>query len=146
MTTAHISATVAMSDSLETRFGLRVAARLTEGSRCVGVDISERLRFAREQALEQARASRTAQLPVQLGVTLAGAALLGRLRGDWGMRFASVLPMVMLVGGLVLIQAWQDRTHIAVAVEIDAALLADDLPPNAYSDIGFVEFLKTPHE
>ena len=27
---------------------------------------------------------------------------------------------------------------------IDAALLADDLPPDAYSDAGFAEFLKTP--
>jgi hypothetical protein len=33
-----------------------------------------------------------------------------------------------------------------VAAEIDSALLADDLPPKAYSDAGFVEFLKTPRE
>ena len=46
----------------------------------------------------------------------------------------------------MLIQHWQDRTQISVAAEVDAALLADDLPPKAYSDAGFVEFLKTPRE
>lgn len=146
MITVKTPVSIAMFDSLETRFGLRVSARLTEGSRAVGGDVSERLRFAREQALERARSVRSVELPVQMGATSAGAALLGRLRSGWGMRVAAMLPMFALVGGLVLIQHWQDRTHIAVAAEIDAALLADDLPPNAYGDVGFVEFLKTPHE
>ena len=55
-----------------------------------------------------------------------------------------MLPLVALVGGLVLIQDWQTRAQISVAAEVDAALLADDLPINAYRDPGFVEFLKAP--
>ena len=31
-----------------------------------------------------------------------------------------------------------------VAAEVDAALLGDDLPINAYRDPGFVEYLKAP--
>ena len=146
MTMTNTSASIATLDSLEARFGLRISARLTEGSRAVTGDTSERLRFAREQALERARSMRSAATPARVGVTSAGAVLLGRLRTGWGMRIASILPMFALVGGLVLIQHWQDRTHLAVAVEIDAALLADDLPPVAYADAGFVEFLKAPHE
>ena len=146
MTTVRTLTSLATSDSLEMRFGLRVSARLTEGSRSVGGDISERLRFAREQALVHARSMRGIELPNRMGVTFSGAALLGRLRGGWAMRVATVLPMFALIGGLVLIQHGQHRNQIAVAVEIDAALLADDLPPNAYGDVGFVEFLKTPHE
>ena len=46
----------------------------------------------------------------------------------------------------MLIQDWQNRTQISVAAEVDAALLGDDLPLNAYSDAGFVEFLKAPPE
>ena len=57
---------------------------------------------------------------------------------------ASVLPLVALVGGLVLIQDWQNRTQISVAAEVDEALLGDDLPINAYRDPGFSEFLKAP--
>ena len=50
----------------------------------------------------------------------------------------------MLVGGLALIQNWQNRTQVSAAAEIDEALLGDDLPINAYRDPGFSEFLKAP--
>lgn len=133
-------------DALEARFAHRVAARLTEQSSNVSADISERLRFAREQALERAHAARpaTAAQPVVLG---RGSAALGG-RGGWGWwnRLALALPLVALVGGLVLIQNAHDDEQIAAAAEVDAALLSDDVPPAAYADAGFVEFLKTPRE
>jgi len=50
---------------------------------------------------------------------------------------------VALVGGLIAIQDWHGSNEISAAAEIDASLLADDLPPSAYSDPGFVEFLKS---
>ncbi len=55
-----------------------------------------------------------------------------------------MLPLFALVGGLALIQNWQNRTQVTAAAEIDEALLADDLPINAYRDPGFSEFLKAP--
>ena len=135
----------AAAEALQARFALRVTARLTERSQDLGPDVTERLRFAREQALERARAARGAQAAVTLGVTRSGAAILGGGSG-WWLKLASVLPALALVAGLVLIQRWQDNTQVSVAAEVDAALLSDDLPPNAYSDAGFAEFLKTPNE
>jgi hypothetical protein len=44
----------------------------------------------------------------------------------------------------VFIQRLHNDSQISAAAEIDASLLADDLPPSAYSDPGFVEFLKAP--
>ena len=146
MNHSNTSAPSAMVDSLESRFALRIASRLNERSQELGADVNERLRFAREQALSRARLARSSQLPVPVGITKAGAALLGRARGGWWIKAASIIPVFALVGGLVMIQHWQDRHQILVAAEIDSALLADDLPPNAYSDAGFVEFLKTPRE
>ena len=133
-------------DALQSRFALRVAARLTERSQDISADVGERLRFAREKALEQARAGRAATGTPSLGATAAGAALLGRAGSGWWMKLASVVPALALVAGLVLIQKSQTSAQISVAAEIDAALLADDLPPKAYSDAGFAEFLKTPRE
>jgi hypothetical protein len=49
-----------------------------------------------------------------------------------------VVPLVMLVAGTG--DEWHARAQIEAA-EVDVALLADDLPPDAYSDAGFVEFL-----
>jgi hypothetical protein len=64
----------------------------------------------------------------------------------WWTRMASVLPLVTLVLGLFLIDQWHDRAQISAAADVDSALLADDLPPDAYSDPGFAEFLKSPRE
>jgi hypothetical protein len=53
------------------------------------------------------------------------------------------MPLAVLVFGLVAIDRMHDRAQIAAAAEVDAALLSDDLPPDAYSDPGFAEYLKT---
>jgi hypothetical protein len=136
---------------LEARFGLRVAAALNRRAEMGGHDISERLRFAREQALERARATRRATAQVAgggstiVGTSTSGAAVLGR-HPSWWTGLASAVPLVMLVAGLVLIDEWHDQAQIAAAADVDAALLSDALPPDAYSDPGFVEFLQSAHE
>ena len=48
-----------------------------------------------------------------------------------------------LVVGLVVINTAQDESSANDLAEVDAALLTDDLPPAAYADPGFVQFLKT---
>ncbi|MFP5445277.1 MAG: DUF3619 family protein, partial [Betaproteobacteria bacterium] len=45
--------------------------------------------------------------------------------------------------GLVVINIAQDESSANDLAEVDAALLTDDLPPAAYADPGFVQFLKT---
>ena len=56
-----------------------------------------------------------------------------------------MLPLIALVVGLVAIDIIQDDDFMAELAEVDAALLTDDLPPDAYADPGFVQFLKTSH-
>jgi hypothetical protein len=131
-------------DAAQARFARQIVARLDEQADRLDGDIAERLRFARERALERAR---LVQAPAagasHVGATSGGAALLGGLSG-WWLKVASIVPLIALVAGLVLIQKWQTRAQISVAAEVDAALLADDVPPDAYSDAGFLEFLKSP--
>jgi len=133
-------------DGLEARFGVRVAALLGERARATPPDISERLRFAREQALARAKAARRqeqhAAAPSTVVVGRGRAATLGDGPG-WWVKLASAMPLAMLVFGLVFIDRAHDRAQIAAAAEVDAALLSDDLPPAAYSDPGFAEYLKT---
>ncbi len=133
-------------DAMQTRFALRVAAHLTERSTELAPDLTERLRFAREKALERARAVRRAEVAMPVGASRSGAAILGRAGSGWWLTFASVLPAFALAAGLFMIQRWQEDTQISTAAEVDAALLSDALPPQAYSDAGFAEFLKTPGE
>ncbi len=141
--TATHSATDA--DRLEARFGLRVGALLNEQAQRTPHDVSERLRVAREQAVARARAVRLASAsttaPADVVVGRGRSATLGR-QHSWLFRFASVMPLIVLVAGLIAIDEWHDREQIEAAADVDTALLADELPPDAYSDAGFVEFLK----
>ena len=132
----------AVREAAESRFARSVAACLSESAESVAPDVAERLRFAREKSLAIARLARDGAHDV--AVTSSGAAIAGFSQSRWWLRFASVLPLVALVGGLVLIQDWQNRTQISVAAEVDEALLGDDLPITAYRDPGFSEFLKAP--
>jgi hypothetical protein len=49
----------------------------------------------------------------------------------------------VLLAGLVTIHVVQNEYRARELAEIDAALLTDDLPPAAYADPGFVQFLKS---
>jgi hypothetical protein len=115
---------------VEGRLGARLAGALTERADALPPDVQERLRFAREQALLRARAAR--------GTPVRGLARFG----PWWPRLGALLPIMVLAVGSFLVLDLKQREDIAVAAEIDAALLADDLPPEAFADPGFAAFLK----
>jgi hypothetical protein len=138
-------ATAAALEALESRIAYRIAARLSQrADDSVDGDVAERLRFAREQALERAKSARAAESRPVVAVSAGGAAVLGR--GGWWLKLGSALPLLALAVGLFLIQHLHTQAQIEAAAQIDVELLADDLPPEAYNDAGFVEFLKSPHE
>jgi len=60
----------------------------------------------------------------------------------WGWRLASALPVLALVAGLWGVHAYKTEEKVQAAAEIDTALLTDDLPPDAYADAGFSEYLR----
>ncbi|MBW8759679.1 MAG: DUF3619 family protein [Burkholderiales bacterium] len=134
-------------DGLEARFGVRVASMLGERAQSTAPDIGERLRFAREQALSRAQAARrqvqlaTAPVLVSRGRSAALGSPLG-----WWFKLGSAAPLALLVLGLAGIAHVHDKAQIAAVAEVDAALLSDDLPPDAYTDPGFAEYLKTTRE
>jgi Protein of unknown function (DUF3619) len=135
---------VAGADAQEARFALQVAARLTSQAETITPDIGERLRVARELALERGRTLRAAQAAESRStLTSAGAAILG---GGWWSRLGLALPLAVLFLGLAFIQKTQFDEQVSAAADIDAALLADVVPPKAYGDPGFVEFLKAPRD
>lgn len=125
------------------RFAARVAAALGARSAELPRDIGERLRAAREQAAARAR---TASRPVAAATVAGrsgGAATLGA-PSPWWLKLASGLPVLLLLAGLIAIDRWTTLEDVAAAAEIDTLLLSDELPPQAYADPGFAEFLKTP--
>lgn len=145
------------------RAGHLLAARLDDTLPTLGADITERLRFSRERALARARRaqlqSAVASSPAWAGqaglaVAVAGGGVAGgwgtwagpvadpRSGGSWWTKLVSALPLLILALGFLAIQDTLTEHQIQAAAEVDAALLTDDLPPQAYSDPGFAEFLR----
>jgi hypothetical protein len=65
--------------------------------------------------------------------------------GLWA-KLGSALPLALLLAGLLLMQRGQVNEQIAAAAEVDTALLSDSLPPAAFSDPGFAEFIRDGEE
>ena len=137
-TTTRLSSAQSGAD----QFGRAVAARLSAGTDELNHEVRERLRAARVRAL-QVRKQSSEPAPVRLGRS--GAAALGERMSLWH-RIGSVLPLLVLAAGLVLIHSVQTDRRATEIAEVDAALLTDDLPPSAYADPGFVQFLKSGRE
>ena len=128
----------------ELNFGMKVRQALNEGLRD-GAGISprvvERLRAARERALEARRPELQAKPALEVAaVSLTDA--LGRLGGLGGLSLRVLLPVAVVMAGLFGIYAWQKEQRAADVEEIDARLLTDELPLDAYLDKGFEAWLK----
>lgn len=133
------------AEILQQRYGFKLASYLNLSSQELPHNISERLRIARIQAVE---ASQKKSAVVKISGAIFGAgssATMGwqedhdRL-GIW-QRIGLVIPALTLILGLLFINVAQDDNRAQELAEIDSALLTDELPPAAFADPGFVQFL-----
>lgn len=133
------------ADRLEARLGRELAAALSAARPELAPDVAERLRFARTQAQSRARAAQASPETVRApALATAGGPSAPSARnggGPWRASFA-VLPLLLLALGLVAVGRSTSTQQARVAAEIDARLLSDTLPPEAYVDPGFAEFLR----
>lgn len=121
------------------QFGQASAALLRQGAHTIPQNIKDHLYAARMKALS---VKKPEKIRIQKQV-LAGS---GRnwtsgSNSTWD-TLGWIAPLVVLVFGLIGIAQWQDDSRINDIAEIDAALLSDDVPPDAYADSGFLAFLK----
>lgn len=126
----------------ERLFAQRIVVGLGGRDPSLPAQVERRLSASRWQAVESARRVRRLR-------ALASQAKLATASGPvqftpWWARLASFLPALALTLGLIAIDQLNLMQRIEAAAEVDAALLADDLPPAAYVDPGFAEFLKQP--
>ena len=139
MTTHSLQTPLPLQDA----FARKVVTRLSAAADDLPHDISERLKVARAQALAKRRVVKTA---VAHEVAVSGSTLVlngGTDRqGLWGW-LGSVLPLVALVAGLLTIAVIQDDMRASEVAAVDAELLTDVLPPAAYTDPGFLQFLRS---
>ena len=119
----------------ELQFARRIRHILDQGIR-LDASITERLRAARQLALSRQRPE---PAPVLAWVD-------NTFGNGWGWAGISarvLLPTAALIVAVAGIYNWQEKQRLAEIVELDAQLLTDDLPIDAYLDRGFQNWLKT---
>jgi len=125
------------------QMGQAIARQLNEHAIDLPHDISERLRAARMQAIALRKPEPARLLVTQLAPVIGtGSGKLDEGLNLWS-RLASALPLIALLFGLASIHVIQNDFRANEIAQIDAELLTDDLPPNAYTDPGFLIFLKS---
>ena len=128
-----------LTETQADQFGHASAALLSQSAQSLPAGIKDRLHAARIKALSAKKAEKVlAQKPIFAGIF-----------GNWNSgsnglwdSVGWIAPLVVLVFGLIGIAQWQDDSRINDIAEVDAALLSDDVPPDAYADSGFLAFLK----
>ncbi|BBU27922.1 hypothetical protein BTHE68_16560 [Burkholderia sp. THE68] len=150
-----------MSSALETKeneFALKVVRALDENTSNIPAAAVDRLREARRVAIARKKPEKVAVTMAAPAFTpaFAGAGgtlttgesgddhrpkgLLARL-GGLGLAW----PLAALIIGLAGIAYWEDQQRKAELAEIDAAMMSDSLPIDAYLDHGFNAYLTRNH-
>jgi len=118
----------------EQQFGNRIR-HILNGGPALDADKTARLAKARALALERQRP--------EMAPALAWADnVLGSVGGWAGLSLRVVVPAIALLVSFAAIYTWQQNQRVAEVEEIDALLLADELPIDAYLDRGFQNWLK----
>ncbi|MFZ5555363.1 MAG: DUF3619 family protein [Pseudomonadota bacterium] len=113
----------------------RVCSALNHSTRQLDRDTLARLAGARNAALAQHRATRAEGALAGLGVAGAGVSFRSRPARRWA-------AVAVLLVAATLVVYWQGREPAADVADIDAALLAGDLPLHAYTDPRFPAWVR----
>lgn len=129
------------------RFARHITARLSEGEALLPYEVTERLRASRERAVSERRREASV-LQTQTGTAISsdGSALTMGSPSEgagWWRALVSAIPVFALIAGLVIYNSDTEQSMLSEVTAVDTALLTDDLPPAAYADPGFVQYLKT---
>lgn len=118
----------------------KVAALLDQAARNLDTGIAAKLLEARKEALAHYQ-----EKPSHAWVPEWATSALGRITRPFGEHVILSLVMLAFLASLAGVVAWQSFAQQPSEIaEIDAALLADELPINAYLDKGFDSWLKRP--
>ena len=131
------------ASSAQDLLGKRIA-KMIDDNTDLSYEVTERLRAARTRALSLRRIAQPQLQTAQEIQTQNGFALLKfPSQIQWFFQtFGSLIPLLGLVAGLILINEFHNDQSALELAEIDSALLTDDLPPNAYTDPSFLDYLK----
>ncbi|HTY04119.1 MAG TPA: DUF3619 family protein [Rhodocyclaceae bacterium] len=117
----------------EVEFARRVRAALDKGAAGLDQSVTRRLYEARCDALRHQAA------PVAV-LSLAGVG--HTVSESLHRHYRGILAFLALAVGAAGVHIWQVQTETTELADIDSALLSDEVSPSAYTDPGFLEWLR----
>ena len=130
------------NDDINLAYKLRHA--LNENLESLPASTTERLAAARKQALARKKAHAAPVAERSLRGRLAGLVDVDFHFSGYGLgRLGVALPLLALVVGLGGLYQYEQEQRIDELAELDAAMLADELPLTAYLDHGFNAYLES---
>lgn len=119
----------------EERYAYRVRQALNHGIKDIPQSTSRRLEAARHLALAKQKQT-TSELVV------AGSGALSLLKTGQHLPYLKQgLAILALLLGMWISFYWHSQEYVSQLEEVDSALLTDDLPPEAFLDNDFFEWL-----
>ncbi|MDT7515901.1 DUF3619 family protein [Rhodoferax mekongensis] len=135
------------SAEIQDAVGRAVTLRLNESADSLPHDITERLKVARMQALAKRKwVAETTSANVVTGQSGEATLQMGSGFRHWMTQLGSWLPLLLLVTGMIVIGLAQDDWTAQEIADVDTELLTNALPPAAYTDPGFAQFLRSNQE
>jgi hypothetical protein len=132
-----------VQESREAAFALKIRQSLQKSSEQLQGDVTARLKVARDQALDRQKQSQEVLIVAHRPAYLRSDLEAEPSHPWWKQGLVWVLPALVLTFAMAGANEWQQAQHIDELAEIDALILADDLPLDAHLDPGFATTLHT---
>lgn len=125
----------------ELNFAYKVRHALNENADNLPAPITEKLASARKIAVSRKKKELSLAVLVPHRVLAGETGRFFNTPFSWLGRMGLAIPLLVLAFGLIAIYEFEQERRISDTAEIDAAVLADELPLSAYLDHGFSAYL-----
>ena len=123
----------------EVNFAYKVRNALNEHLDTLPASTTARLASARAKALTVKRSDKT---PLAVPFRALAGSFGGLVQPtSWLNRVGLIIPLIALIAGLSGMYHFEQQHRLNETADIDAAVLSDELPLNAYLDHGFSAYL-----
>ena len=127
-------------------FAYKVRRALNESAENIPETTLNRLSNARKIALSRKKQAAPSAVFISKGILAGNSGFSFQGPNSLFGKLGVALPMLVLLLGLFGIYEYEQQQRINDLAEIDAAVLVDELPPDAYLDTGFSAYLNKVEE
>lgn len=135
-----------LNEAKDIEFAYKVRRALNESAENIPESTLNRLSNARKIALSRKKQESAIAVFAPKEVFAGNTRFSFQGPSSWFGKLGVALPMIVLIVGLFAIYDYEQNQRINDLAEIDAAVLVDELPPDAYLDTGFSAYLDKTEE